>query len=361
MSEENKPGNDQRPQGLVSVGAARLAEMHEALPRNSRTLAVVALVVAVVCGALVLYMFKELQQSRTATTLGQDELSDRLTSLERVESARTTELDQARQGNAEAARQNQAIRNTLDELRTRVTRDRGDWLLSETDFLLSTANRKLRFDRDAASAIAALEEANDRLQLLNDPSLIQVRATVTRDVQALRRVPAIDRSNLAMQLSAIIEGLDDLPLAQGLATPVHNQGEEQSGRIEGWRGVLPNLWSDIKGLVRVHRLEEPVLPLLPPEQRFFLRQNLSLKLETARAALLQKDAGTWRASLTEAQAWLGRYYDGSTPAVRSALETVTKLRAIDVAPPLPDIGESLRQLRRIKRQLDAEVSGEGDR
>jgi uroporphyrin-3 C-methyltransferase len=124
---------------------------------------------------------------------------------------------------------------------------------------------------------------------------------------------------------------------------------------------LPALWSDIKGLVTIRRLSQSVTPLLPPEQGFFLRQNLALKLEAARVALLQREPATYQGALSEAQGWMSRYFDASAPAVRSALDNLARLREANIAPTLPDIGDSLRQLRRLKRELAAEVRPEGER
>jgi len=364
MSDVNKPdnGDSQKPNTLLSLQAPRFGEMQNGAPRSSRTMATVSLAVALVAGAVVLYVWKEMEQARTTAALSQDDLADRIHDLESANSARHAELEQARQGNEDMARQNAAMKNSLDELRTRVTRDRGEWLLAETEFLLSTANRKLRFDRDVNAATAALEEADDRLQMLNDPSLVPVRTLIARDVQALRRVPHIDRTSLALELSALIQASNDLPLALGLAAPAPTAADKaERPVVTGWRDFFPALWADIRGLVTIHRLDHAVTPLLPPEQQFVLRQNLGLKLDVARVALLQRESAAYQGALREAQEWLGRYFKADAPAVRAAQEQVTRLRAVEIAPPLPDIGDSLRQLRRLKRQLDTEVRVEGER
>jgi uroporphyrin-3 C-methyltransferase len=364
MTDVNKPDDadePKKPSTLLSLQSSRLGEVQNAFPRNSRTLATVSLVVALVAGAIVLYMWKEMEQARTSAALSQDELSDRIGDLESANSARGAEMAEARQGNEDIVRQNAALKSALDELRVRVTRDRSEWLLAETEFLLSTANRKLRFDRDVNSAIAALEEAGDRLQMLNDPSLVPVRTAVARDLQSLRRVPAVDRTSMALQLSALIEASNELPLAQRLAPIAHAAARQERPAVTGWRDFFPALWSDIKGLVTIHRTAQAVTPLLPPEQRFFLRQNLALKLEAARVALLQRDPAIFQGAVREAQAWVKDYFDAEATAVRTALDQLARLQAADIAPALPDIGDSLRQLRRIKRELTTQVRPEGER
>jgi uroporphyrin-3 C-methyltransferase len=270
-------------------------------------------------------------------------------------------MAEARQGNEDIVRQNAALKSALDELRVRVTRDRGEWLLAETEFLLSTANRKLRFDRDVSSAVAALEEAEERLQMLNDPSLVPVRTSVARDLQSLRRVPVVDRTSIALQLSALIDASKELPLAQRLAPIAHAAAKNERPPVSGWRDFFPALWNDIKGLVTIHRTNQAVTPLLPPEQRFFLRQNLALKLEAARVALLQREPAVYQGAVRQARSWMTDYFDSEAPAVRNALEQLSRLQAAEISPNLPDIGDSLRQLRRLKRELTSPLRLEGER
>ncbi|MDZ7810454.1 MAG: uroporphyrinogen-III C-methyltransferase [Arhodomonas sp.] len=60
------------------------------------------------------------------------------------------------------------------------------------------------------------------------------------------------------------------------------------------------------------------MPLRPIEERYFLRENLRLRLEGARLAALQGDTSTYRDGLERAREWLQRYYDGDDPAVAEA-------------------------------------------
>src|SRR5262249_58264930 len=63
-----------------------------------------------------------------------------------------------------------------------------------------------------------------------------------------------------------------------------------------WRAV----WEELKGLVRVERLDASDRALIAPEGRVFLRENLKLRLLHARLALLQRDEAAFRGDLTPA-------------------------------------------------------------
>jgi uncharacterized protein HemX len=317
-------------------------------------LSVVSLALSVVAGAATLYLWTMFEQSRTNSALIQSALSDRMGRQERSG-------EQDHLAITEAVRQSQATKAEVDELRSTITRDRNVWLLAEADYLLSIANRKLRFEHDVNAAIAALDEADARLRILNDSLLIRVRSAVARDLQALKRVAPVDRTGIAVQLSALIQVSADLPFAKGIAGAVPQDPEKKRPEITDAGGFFGAVWDDIKGLVTIRRIDKAATPLLPPDQRYFLRQNLALKLNTARFALLQREPAVYQASLAEAQAWIERYFETSAPGVHSGVQTIKRLRGVAIAPTLPDIENTLHTLRQIKRELDLDAQGGAER
>ena len=76
-------------------------------------------------------------------------------------------------------------------------------------------------------------------------------------------------------------------------------------------------WStSAQSLVRVTRIDQPEAMLVAPEQAFFLRENLKLRLLNARLALLSRQFDTAQADLRDAQLALDRYFDRSSRACR---------------------------------------------
>jgi uroporphyrin-3 C-methyltransferase len=73
---------------------------------------------------------------------------------------------------------------------------------------------------------------------------------------------------------------------------------------------------EMRGLVRVSRIEQPEAALLSPEQSFFLRENLKLRLLNARLGLLARQLDASRADLAAAAAMIHKYFD---PAARKTL------------------------------------------
>ena len=84
---------------------------------------------------------------------------------------------------------------------------------------------------------------------------------------------------------------------------------------------------------------------------FFLRQNLSLKLEAARLQLLQKEFAAMKSTLAEASSWVRDYFDIGSSKVSAFLEQLNSLQELDTGSQRPDISKSLSALRSYRQAL----------
>lgn len=330
----------------VEVPAQTVAEQGAAPRRGGQGLALVALLVAAAAAAGTYFLWQRLTQWHGGMVQQEAQWAQRLATLEAGQGTAAGRLDELAAQVEVVRGREQSLTETLEQLNTRLGHDQQGWILAEADYLLRIAARRLQLERDVAGAIAALNAADQRLLALGDPALVPVRERISEELQALHGVAAVDLEGIALELGALAKAVDGLSLA---AAPPEASLEpvEETSAVGDWRGLIRAVWTDIKGLVVVRRHAEGVLPLAAPDQRLLLTQNLRLKLETARLALLQGRAGVYRAALTEAGDWLAQYFDGADPATRSMREAVARLAAIEIAPPLPVPEQSLRQLRAV--------------
>jgi len=106
-----------------------------------------------------------------------------------------------------------------------------------------------------------------------------------------------------------------------------------------------DFWEEMKGLVRIRDLEGQDAPLLAPAQSYFLRENLKLRLLSARVALLARDEPSFRDDLKASQAWIAKYYDARAKPTVAALATLKQIADTPVAIAVPDINASLAAVR----------------
>jgi uroporphyrin-3 C-methyltransferase/uroporphyrinogen III methyltransferase/synthase len=102
---------------------------------------------------------------------------------------------------------------------------------------------------------------------------------------------------------------------------------------------------DLREMLRIRIADSREVPLLAPEQAFFLRENLKLKLLSARLALLSRNEPGFRTDARTAEQWLGQHFDTRARPVANAQGLLRQLAASDLTVQLPDIGESLQAVR----------------
>jgi uroporphyrin-III C-methyltransferase len=101
---------------------------------------------------------------------------------------------------------------------------------------------------------------------------------------------------------------------------------------------------EARGLVRVSRIDTPEAALLSPEQGFFVRENLKLKILNARLGLLAHQADASRADLGQASSSLTRYFDANARSTQQAIALVQQLQSQLKATELPRVDDTLAAL-----------------
>lgn len=296
------------------------------------------------------YLWMELQLARQESSALQariDRLDQRSATLEQRQGQLDARLDVVPEHeHSELLGRVGQLEAVLFDLRSRLGQERRGWLIAEVEYLLRIADHRLVLDRDTPTAIAALQSAIARLQALNDPNFTIVIDQLHADIDKLSAVPLPDRMALARQLADLSASIERLPLS---TIPLRPESLNSTGEAPV-QSFWQQMWQDIVGLVSIRRPGEADQPLLVPEQRYFLRQNLKLKLEAARLALLSGNAGAWKSTLREANTWMQHYFDPQSESVRDAIDTLHRLIDTDLNPPLPRLDDTRRLLQQAAMQ-----------
>jgi uroporphyrin-3 C-methyltransferase len=217
----------------------------------------------------------------------------------------------------------------------------------------------LNLEKDKRTALAVLHEARGLLALQDQAGFLPVIRQIDTDISKLTAITLPDRDRIAAELAALAATVEGLPIAIGevggteTEPPDESAAPPQRSETNGWRQVLGMIWRDIKELVTIRHDGAVPRPLLEPEQHYFLKQNLQLKLEAARLALLAGNSRAYRDTLAEAGDWLQRFFNTSATAVTDAQATIARLAAIELEPALPVIGRSRELLQQATRQLQS--------
>lgn len=222
----------------------------------------------------------------------------------------------------------------LETLYKELARDRDQWTLSDIEQIVITASQQLQLAGNVKAAIIALETADQRLLRLDKPQFTRLRQAIANDLARLHATPFVDQTGVSLKLGVMSENLDHWPLAS-THTKMPAKGEKAKSSL------TQDLLDEFKNLVQIRRLDQGEPALLMPEQEYFLRQNLKLRLLTARISLLSRDAIGYEADLNAAGKLLARYFNTRDAAVAAAQAELRRLAALNAAPRLPDLKESL--------------------
>lgn len=258
-------------------------------------------------------------------------------------------------------------RTQLEDLIQSLARSRDENVLADVDAAVRVAMQQTAITGSAEPLVLALKQADERLARYNQPRLERVRRAVAQDLERTRGVGVTDITAITIRLDEVIRQLDDLPLlsaperrgaartpramaaasasasasssalasASASAASAGGWGAQLSQR---WRAAAEAVWQEVRGLVRVTQIDQPEAMLIAPEQAYFLRENVKLRLLNARLALLSRQFDTAQSDLREAQAALDRYFDRGVRRVAVASELMRALtsQARLVGVPRPD-------------------------
>ena len=236
-------------------------------------------------------------------------------------------------------------RSQLEDLIQSLSRSRDENLLVDVDSAIRVALQQTAITGSAEPLVSALKQSDERLARYNQPRLEGVRRAIARDLDRVKAVGVADLPSLSIKLDEAVRLVDELPLlavaeprkaasAPAAAKPVQRSAPVDAnsvGWMKSWNDSLAQasdrVWSEVKSLVRVTRIDHPEAMLLAPEQAFFVRENLKLRLLNARIALLSRQFDTAQIDLQIAQTALDRYFERSSRRYTLTTELIKQAMA----------------------------------
>ena len=259
-------------------------------------------------------------------------------------------------------------RGQLEELIQSMSRSRDENVVGDIEAAIRVALQQTQITGSAEPLVATLKQADERLLRYKQPRMEGIRRAVARDLDRVKAIAVVDVSTLTIKLDEVVRMAYELPLVSGNeAAP--RQRDERNGdaakereralklqreqaaaaadgkvslwwwqatqQLSSWTGVV---WGEARTLLRVTRIDHPEAALVSPDQSFFLRENLKLRLLNARLALLSRQFDTAQSDLRDSQEMLNRYFDTRSRKVASVAELLRQVsgQARHVSVPRPD-------------------------
>lgn len=239
-------------------------------------------------------------------------------------------------------------RGQLDALVQNLTRSRDETLVVDIESAIRMAQQQTQLTGSTEPLVATLQSSIKRIERAAQPRLVSVQQAMERDLERLSQSAVTDTASLLARIDDVVRQIDDMhvqnsapvpsdqrqPMRKAVQVPFLSMQDEAAvtspAQWAWWRNWGQKLWQatleEASDLLRVSRIEHADAMLMAPEQAFFVRENVKLKLLNARLAVLARQYDAARADLGAAQATLSKYFDSNSRRTHQAQAVLAQLQ-----------------------------------
>jgi uroporphyrin-3 C-methyltransferase len=373
----NAPPNTPPPMAMLPPMTPAAPALAHAGTRQPRSWLLLGAIVALAFGVMSVAAFVSAWHTQQRVkSLEQELVKRQQTSQDDATEAKLLSkqaLDSVRDANGklgvldERVAESQLERSQVEDLIQSLSRSRDENVLADMEAALRVAMQQAALTGSTDPIVAVLKQSDDRLARYNNPRLDRVRRAVARDLDRVRTTSVVDVPLLSIRLDEAVRLVDELPLvstperatatgraAGAAAAPCCAAAARPASAASGvpqaqqpaWVASLQRAWdgfsvpflSELKQAVRVTSIEHPEAMLMTPDQSFFLRENVKLRLLNARLSILSRQFDLAQADLQQAQTALDRYFDHNSRRVVAVSDLLRQVsaQAKQVSFPRPD-------------------------
>ncbi|HEY8219885.1 MAG TPA: uroporphyrinogen-III C-methyltransferase [Methylobacter sp.] len=248
------------------------------------------------------------------------------------------------------------LNTAIQQVQRQLGKTRGDWLIADAEYLLSIANQRLYLMGDVNTTREALEAADQRLRESGDAGAFKIREQIAKDIAAIRNVAVADTVGMYASIQALQDQVGTLTLFLPYTGKTLTQPKPalQQPTDKENQDLLDSALGQLEGVVTLRHTEHPIKEILTPEQAQFIREQLRVKLEMVKIALVQQNEQLYQSSLADAKKWAEQNF-AKDEATNKFIAELDRFNAIKIRSHFPDISLSLKMLRDItKLRLEAD-------
>ncbi|MFZ2315506.1 MAG: uroporphyrinogen-III C-methyltransferase [Gammaproteobacteria bacterium] len=268
-------------------------------------------------------------QLQTETKADVIELKKSMTDLQKV-TEKSTELSQKQE-------------QIIAEWQAAQKGDLEKWHIAEAQYLVKLANDHVQFTHNITLALTLLQRADQVLQETNDTGLLDIRQALATDLANLKALPEVDVTGLYAKLAAIGSQVNQLPLpASPLGSASDITPTKTPSNASWWQAGIDRSWDALRQVVIVKKITGKDSPLVMPEEKAFLYQNLHAQIEDAMWGVLHRNNQVYQASLARSVTWVKTYFVQDVAETKNVLQSLTDLQKENVDAPSANLAETLR-------------------
>ena len=254
-------------------------------------------------------------------------------------------------------------RGQLDTLVQNLTRSRDETLVVDIESAIRMAQQQTQLTGSTEPLVATLQSSIKRIERAAQPRLVPLQQAMERDLERVSQSAVTDTASLLARIDDVVRLIDDMhvhnsaPVPSTQRQPLRTAPEAPTTADEAaaspaqwawWSQWGQKIWQATREeageLLRVSKIEHADAMLMAPEQAFFVRENLKLKLLNARLAVLARQYDAARSDIGAAQSTLSKYFDSNARRTHQAQAVLAQLQAHMQTSKQPPLDETLTAL-----------------
>ena len=205
------------------------------------------------------------------------------------------------------------------------------WAVFDAKYLLTLANRKVVIDRDYATAISLLKEADTVIAGVNDPRTRKLREAIASDLNALGNIPAIDYEKPLLRINELISNVSKMKIKGLKKVNLVEEGTVSENVDDWWDNLKTSMGSFVNSFVVIKRKDATDTALMAPDNEAFLGANLENYLLLAAKACFYREQELYSQYLNRARELTETYFDETDPVVQNTLKGINETAAEKIA------------------------------
>ncbi len=261
------------------------------------------------------------------------------------------------------------LTDSIRKIQDVLNRTRGDWMIADAEYLLSVANQRLHLIGDIKTSLVALQAADERLRDSGNPGVFKVREQLAREIDALNGLKPVDIVGVFSRIRVLDDQVGTLPvflphvgaLQENAEPKKQDKTDGGSEEITGVDEFINSAVEDLRGLVVVRRSDRKLDVVLLPEEVRVIREELKIKLDMTRMALLERDSKLFLYTINDIRDWLKEHIRPDESETKKFEAELDALQKVGLEIDYPDISGSLKLLQNLaslRLQSDQSVTPE---
>ena len=357
--------NSQEPQNkpidetLIHKNSAEIfSPSTEELDRRQKSFPwVIVIVVLFTLGALIFGLFLVQQLTNIQENVTRQSADTSLKVFESITQSKQAQ-DLTRETAAKAAvleeKFNEMLvqRKQLEDTLQNFSRSREDTLLVDLESSLLLAEQQAELTGAPDPLLKALNNAQQRIVKTGKSSVSILERAIRSDIDLIKSGVFANTPQMITSIENLVQMTDDLVSVnamakpEALALPIVQKTADSSA---WWQSSFRLMIAQLKGLIRVTRIDHPEAALSSPGEIFFLKENIKLRMLSARLGLMARQTNAIRTDLNQALRFIKTYFEVEKTSAPNMIKIITQLQLDIQKTQTPKANETLSALTNLRR------------